>query len=145
MGLTDELKGCRVYFDSNIFIYLLSGFEELANQITDIREGLAGGEFEAVASDLALTEILPPLVEKGNDGGMRKILSLLDGSGAFHMVSASRDVFIQAGFIRSRFGMRTPDALHVSFAIEGKCGVFLTNDKGIRCPAAIRRVILSEC
>ena len=145
MGLTDELKGRRVYFDSNIFIYLLSGFKELENQISELREGLGSGVFEAFASDLVLTEILPPLVGRGNGGEEeRKALSLLDEGGAFHLVPASREVFVQAGLLRSRFGMMTPDALHVSFAIEGNCDAFLTNDKGIKCPAAVRRVILSE-
>ena len=144
MGLTDELKGCRVYFDSNILIYLLSGFQELENQITVIRKGLASGVFKAVASDLALTEILPPLAGRNDGDGIGKVLSMLDESGAFQMVPASRDVFIQAGFVGNRFGMKTPDALHVAFALEGRCDVFLTNDKGMRCPAAVRRVVLSE-
>lgn len=144
MGLSDALKGRRVYFDTNIFIYLLEGPREFEAQISELAAGMEDRLFDALASDLVLTELLPPLVARNDEAGIRKIHSLLDDSGAFAKIRCSQDVFIQAGYLRGRFGMKTPDALHVAMAIEGRCGVFLTNDKGVKCPEGLQCLRVSE-
>lgn len=44
-------------------------------------------------------------------------------------------VFDRAALLRSDFGLKTPDALHLAAAIEGGCSLFLTNDaRYSRCP-----------
>lgn len=140
----DALQGCRVYFDTNIFIYLLEGTAEFEAQMSELREGLQNREFEACASDLILTELLPPLVKNDNEEGIQTVVSLLNEREFFARIPCSQDVFIQAGFLRGRFGMKTPDAMHVSLALEGRCQVFLTNDKGIKCPGEMQRILISE-
>ena len=144
MGLTDTLRGRRVYLDTNILIYLLEGAKEYETQISELKNSMENGHFEACVSDLVLTEILPPLVEMDDHETIQQIHSQLSDGGAFTRIECGQGVFIQAGILRGRFGLKTPDALHVSFALEGECSVFFTNDKGITCPETIQCVRMSE-
>ena len=58
MGLAAQLEGKRVYFDANIFIYLVEGFAAYAQEIADIRTVLQSGACEAITSELTLCEVL---------------------------------------------------------------------------------------
>lgn len=43
-------------------------------------------------------------------------------------VAFTRGVFQRAAEIRARHGFKTPDALHLTAAVESACDVFLTNN-----------------
>ena len=58
MGLRDALRGKRVYFDSNVFIYLIEGFGELESKLLEIRDSIAFAEAEIFTSELTLCEVL---------------------------------------------------------------------------------------
>lgn len=45
-----------------------------------------------------------------------------------HYVPLSKEVFRTATRLRANFNLKTPDALHLAFAIEGGCEEFWTND-----------------
>ena len=40
--------------------------------------------------------------------------------------------------------MKTPDAIQVASAIEGKADFFITNDKGIKTPRALEKIVLKD-
>ncbi len=44
------------------------------------------------------------------------------------IVVLTRDVMDRATEIRSRYGFKTPDAIHLAAASASNCEVFLTND-----------------
>lgn len=56
----------------------------------------------------------------------------------------SGDILIQAGILRGKTGMKTPDAIHVATAIASKCKIFLTNDRRIKMPKGLDKVLLSD-
>jgi predicted nucleic acid-binding protein len=50
-------------------------------------------------------------------------------------VPLSTAAFDRATILRSAFGFKTPNAIHLAAALEGGCGLFLTNDGRLsRCP-----------
>jgi predicted nucleic acid-binding protein len=143
MGISERLRGKRVYFDTNIFIYLLEGNETLHTQIDELKASILEGDCSIFASDIVFTEILPPLVRSGNTEATNKLLEFLQEENAFHLVPLTRDVCIQAGVLRGQTGMKTPDAIHVASAMAENCNTFLTNDTGIQLPKTIERVLFS--
>jgi len=144
MGLIDELRGKRVYFDANIFIYLIEGNAEFQTLLSEISQALADGLFEVVSSHLTLTEVLPPLVRKGDQELINKVIEFICDADTFDLREADESVCIQAAVLRAEYGIKTPDALHVATAIHENCEVFLTNDARIRAPNFLKRIILSD-
>lgn len=144
MGLIDKLLCRAVYFDTNIFIYLLEGSVEYAKQIRSIKLAIEAGEFKVFSSEIIFSEILPLHVKANDHDKIQIIIEFLSASGAFNLVPADRDVCIQSGFLRGMAGMKTPDALHVATAIQSGCDIFLTNDKRIKTPDSLELVILSD-
>jgi predicted nucleic acid-binding protein len=65
MDITTLIKGERVYFDTNIWIYAFEGFSEYKVHISRLFSNIDEGLFRAVTSELTLAEILvKPLLEK---------------------------------------------------------------------------------
>jgi predicted nucleic acid-binding protein len=141
MGLIKILKENDVYFDANIFIYLLEGNDNYNKALNDIRTLIANDQIRICSCDLIYTEILPYHAKQKNQGAIEHIISFLDN---FEIVRISKEITIHAGILRGETGMKTPDALHVATAINQGCSLFLTNDAGVRVPKNMQRVLLSE-
>jgi uncharacterized protein len=50
------------------------------------------------------------------------------GFGAFHLLAMPESVFLLAAQLRARFGLKTPDALHLACAQHYRCDALWTND-----------------
>nr|VFJ45894.1 MAG: Predicted nucleic acid-binding protein, contains PIN domain [Candidatus Kentron sp. DK]VFJ47603.1 MAG: Predicted nucleic acid-binding protein, contains PIN domain [Candidatus Kentron sp. DK] len=131
MGLREKLEGRRVYFDANIFIYLLEGYKELEWQIEEIRSSLVLGECEIFTSELTLCEILVYPLGNQDNNSVEQYRAFLERSGAFQLIPTSKDTYIRASEYRALLRLRTPDAIHVATALESECDIFLTNDRNI--------------
>ena len=144
MGLREKLRGKHVYFDTNIFIYLIEGNPSLESCIQELRLAIMHDELRISSSDLVYTEILPPMVKNQDRLAIENTMALLGEESTFHIHAMNKETCIQAGFLRGELGMKAPDAIHVAAALQAGCGVFLTNDKGIRVPDNLERIILSD-
>lgn len=144
MGLSNDIKGKRVYLDTNIFIYLIEGNDRYQGITNELAKSLSNDDFEAFSSHITLTEILPPLVKRGDEDVISATIDLLKDSGLTSLAAADADVCIQAGFLRGELGMKTPDAIHVATAVSQRCDIFLTNDAGVRVPKPLKLLLLSE-
>ena len=60
------------------------------------------------------------------------------------LIPVSFDISIHAGVLRGETGMKTPDAIHVATAMKEKCDVFFTNDKQIKTPKSLERILFSD-
>jgi predicted nucleic acid-binding protein len=140
VGLKADLAGSRVYFDANIFIYLLEGFEEFQKPIADIQALLAMGEIQVFTSELTLCEILVPAFRKSDLESVLLYRNFVEASGAFELVPTTRESYVRASFLRATVGAKTPDAIHLDAAMTSNCSVFLTNDRNLKVPKGIRCV-----
>jgi predicted nucleic acid-binding protein len=68
MGLRKDLKGKRVYFDANVFIYLMEGYPSFENSLRDIRDSIFNSESSICTSELTLCEVLVPAFRANNTG-----------------------------------------------------------------------------
>jgi predicted nucleic acid-binding protein len=134
MGLRDDLKGRRVYFDANIFIYLMEGYATLEASLRDIRDSIFHGESNIRTSELTLCEVLVPAFRANNTALLALYRQFIEKSGAFELVPTTRETYIRASLLRAQLGMKTPDAIHMATAIECGCNAFLTNDIGLKAP-----------
>ncbi len=137
MGLRDKLRDKRVYFDSNIFIYLMEGFASLAHDLNDIRDSIAHGESSICTSELTLCEVLVPAFRANNTRLLALYRQFIEDSGAFELVPTTRETYVRASLFRAQLNLKTPDAIHMASAIQSGCTAFLTNDKSLKAPKDI--------
>lgn len=144
MGLIKRLHGKRVYFDTNIIIYLIEGLTEYQSIINEIQDFLSTDYCEAVTSELTICEslIMPFKIESLE--GIILYRSFLEESGVFDLIATSRNTFLKSASIAGRTSMKAPDSIHVATALESKCDIFLTNDKKIKTPKNLEKILISD-
>jgi|SRR6266853_6344213 len=115
----------RVYLDTAILIYLV---EDVPPFCAVASARLAAAEVEKITSDLARMEALVLPLRNGDEKLVAAFHGYIDKA-CTEALELSRAVMETAAALRARHAfLRTPDAIHLAAAIEGKCDVFLTND-----------------
>lgn len=137
MGLRDKLRGKRVYFDANVFIYLMEGFAAFEQELNEMRDSILNGECEICTSELTLCEVLVPAFRANNTSLLALYRQFIEDSGAFELIPTTRDIFIRASLFRAQLSLKTPDAIHMASAVESRCTAFLTYDKALKAPRDI--------
>lgn len=144
MGLRALMRGKRVYFDANVFVYLMEGFGGLEEKLLEIRDCIGKAEAEIVTSELTLCEVLVVPFKENNVDLVAEYRQFIEESGAFEVQPTTRETYVRASLYRAQLGLKTPDAIHMATAIETDCEMFVTNDKTLKAPHGVRMVRLSE-
>ena len=139
-----RLKGQRVYFDANVIIYQLIGYEPLQPQLAAVFGLVDRGECQAITSELTLAEIMVKPLRDGDAALQARCLAALESSGRFALEPVTRDVLIASAGIRATRTCKLPDAIHVACAQDAGCSVLLTNDHRLRGMPGLDIVVLAE-
>ena len=134
----------KIYVDSNVIIYYIEGEEEsqrLAERLFDHAEARS---IELVTSEIAIGECLYGAYKRGRSDSVEKFESLFEDVGLFRLVPVEAETLKQAAKLGAAHGMKLIDAIHAATAIEAECGVFVTNDRGIKSTEALRVVQLPD-
>ena len=131
--LQKELKKLKkVGLDSSILIYHLEDLEPYANLTEDIFAAIAEGFLSAVLSTVSVTELLVQPFAAGRPERIaafeRFLFSLLNTE----LKSPDYAIAREAARLRSKYKIRTPDALLVATSINEKADAFITNDARLR-------------
>ena len=144
MGLTTKLEDKRIYLDTNIFIYLLEGFQQYHLLMDEFINGLENRKFSCFTSELTLTELLVPAFKKENSHIIYEYKKILNDPELVTLVSTTQDIYIHSASNRANFNLKLPDAIHVATAQSIDADIFLTNDKKIRTPNNMEIIILDD-
>ena len=107
----------RIFFDTNLFIYLLEDRGERGARVSKIVERMSERRDELLTSTFTLAEVLvKPLSAAEHAGGVLML--------AFDRPSAR----IYAQLRRDRT-LTLPDAIQLSCAASARCDLFITNDE----------------
>ncbi|VAW30997.1 hypothetical protein MNBD_CHLOROFLEXI01-5072 [hydrothermal vent metagenome] len=118
----------RVYFDSAPLIYLV---ERVSPYVEQLSQQLSSEDIIQVCSDLTRLECRVKPMRDGETA----LLAAFDSYFAeiiTETVSLTRTVMDRATELRANFGFKTPDAIHLAYAIVAKCDLFLTNDNQLK-------------
>lgn len=132
-----SVRRILIYLDTNAFVRAFEGAED--DPISEALVQLFGAEPPDGApvfltSEVALCEILVKPLKKGEASLVEHYDALMKSSEWLHVEPVSRDVLISAASLRARTGLKLPDAIHVSTAVQYGCTHFLTADEGISGP-----------
>lgn len=128
----------RIALDTNILIYHLEDNPAYADFTTHLFERIETGRLHAIVSALALHEILSGVHKAGHGDEAVRYKNLLLSFPNLTIVPFDAETATISGEIRARYGLRTPDAIHVATAIHGGAEAFVTNDEGFRRVKEIR-------
>lgn len=116
----------RVFWDSNLYIYLLEEYGQLTERVAQMRQSMLARGDQLVTSTLTLGEVLVKPLEKGNDALYAQYSSAIPATSLLQPfdVDAAR---IYARIRRDRT-IKSPDAIQLACAACARVDLFITND-----------------
>lgn len=131
MGWIANLQGKTVGLDTAPLIYFIEENPAYIEKVQPFFEGMERADFEVVTSTVTLLEVLVhPLREDKTELAAEYRDILLKSK--LITVEVSHQISEQAASLRSRYSIRTPDAIQLSTSLNAGASFFLTND--IRLP-----------
>ena len=117
----------RVFWDTNLFIYLMEDSGERARTVVSLRERMLTRGDELYTSALTLGEILVKPTEAG-DTALQQEYEQAISAGAV-IVPFDHSAARAYAAIRQDRGIRPPDAIQLACAVKARVDLFITNDE----------------
>ena len=117
----------RIFWDTNLFIYLIEEFGNLSERVIKLRKRMVERGDELYTSALTLGEILIKPMEAGDETLARRYESALPEGSCYHTfdVEPAR----RCAAIRKDRTIRPPDAIQLACASHARVDLFITNDE----------------
>ena len=112
-----------IYLDACLLIYAIEEHPVWANKVRDALKSEPDARF-AISPLIKLECLVKPLktgdvaLQRRYEAGLNELVQL----------SMTETIFLQAAMLRARFGLKTPDALHLACAQHHGCTSLWTND-----------------
>ena len=116
----------RVFWDTNLFIYLLEDSGAQSDRVAILRERMLERRDELCTSTLTLGEVLVKPTEQGDEILRRRYEEVL--SRTARLISFDREAARRYAEIRRNRSIRPPDAIQLACAAQAEVDLFITND-----------------
>jgi uncharacterized protein len=116
----------RIFWDTNLFIYLFEGHGEAAARVRRLRERMLERHDELCTSTLTLGEVLVKPAEQGKEALRQQYESVLTET--VRLISFDRDAARRYAGIRKDRSIRAPDAIQLACAAQAEADLLITND-----------------
>lgn len=126
-----RMQGQRVYFDTNILIYVLENTPGYAEVCLPFFCAVADGDLIGCTGEMSLAELLVQPMRINDMVSMTKIRALFDEE-YFEVFAHHRKSLELAAHVRATQGLRMIDAIHLTAAIDGNCKFMLTHDQQMK-------------
>jgi predicted nucleic acid-binding protein len=117
----------RVFWDTNLFIYLFENNPEWSPQVVQFRQKMLARQDDLLTSWLTVAEVLTKPTETGNTVLEKSYLNFFL-SGAVDLVAFEAEAAKRYAEIRSRERVRPPDAIQLACAAAARTDLLVTND-----------------
>ena len=117
----------RIFWDTNLFIYLFEGYGELSGKVQVLRAKMLERGDQLLTSTLTLGELLVKPMENGASDLCRRYEHALSASAV--LIPFDAEAAIQYARLRCDRSIRPPDAIQLACASAAKVDLFITNDE----------------
>ena len=117
----------RIFWDTNVFIYLMEGSGENHNLAQKLLDRMLVRRDELITSAMTLGELLVKPLE-ANRPDLAQRYEVLLGSRGVRLVSFDRDAARIYAKLRLDRTIRPPDAIQLACAAVAETNLFVTND-----------------
>jgi predicted nucleic acid-binding protein len=122
------MRGHRVYFDTNVFIYFLERDERYFETCLPFFRAVEDGEIIGVSGELAIAELLVKPMQTNDAINEKNVWALFESEGGFQALPHGMETLELAARIRATQKLAMIDAIHVATAINAHCSHIITND-----------------
>ncbi|MBA2503631.1 MAG: PIN domain-containing protein [Pyrinomonadaceae bacterium] len=145
MKIGDALQNVSALgIDTSPFIYFVERHPMYLNLVREIFKSIDTAAFVGYCSTVTLTEVLTQPKRTQNRQLENEYRDLLTHSRNLTLVSIIPEIADTAAELRSRYRLRTPDALQIAAALESRCQAFLTNDADLQRVKELRVLVLDR-
>lgn len=142
--LLGRIEGRIACLDSVVLIYFLEDDERYVELLDPLFREWERGNERAIASTLAITEIVAGPLRLGAGNRAREMIRYLRAYQGLEFHPIDADIAFRAGELRATPGLATPDALHAATALIGDAEIFLTNDRAFRPVEGFETILLDD-
>jgi predicted nucleic acid-binding protein len=132
----------RIFWDTNLFIYLIEEFGNLSERVISLRKRMVERRDELYTSALTLGEILIKPLEAGDEVLARRYESALL-QGAVIIPFDVEPARLYASLRKDRT-IRPPDAIQLACAAHARVDLFITNDERLSMKSIPRIQFISS-
>ena len=116
----------RVFWDTNLFVYLLEDFGELSERVAGIRQHMLARGDQLCTSTLTLGEVLVKPLEAGDTALAQRFEEVISGTAlVIPFDGAAARTFAR---FRADRSLKPPDAIQLACAAQANTDLFITND-----------------
>ena len=116
----------RIFWDTNLFIYLIEDYGDLSERVVGLRKRMLSRSDQLYTSALTLGEVLVKPAEGGNED-LRQQYEAAIVTGAIVIPFNVEAARIYAT-VRQDRDIRPPDAIQLASAAHARVDLFITND-----------------
>lgn len=119
----------KVFFDTNLFIYMFEGREPFRSRVLEIRKRMIDRGDQIVTSAMTLGEVLV----KPTKLGQASLIDEYDRAirSTARVISFDRSVSWRYASLRATHAIRNADAIQLACAAHFGVDLFITNDKDL--------------
>jgi len=119
----------RLYVDSAPLIYYVEENAAYLDKMRKIIRIIDQTDLLAYSSVLTLAEVLVLPLKQRDQQLVQAYREILLSGDDYELIAVTPEIAVSAAEIRARYGLGTPDSLHVASAVATHCDAMLTNDR----------------
>lgn len=116
----------RIFWDTNLFIYLFEGYGELSNRTAELRARMLARGDQLLTSTLTLGELLVKPIEQGDTELCKKYEATVSATSV--LLAFDTNAAKIYARLRCDRSLRAPDAIQLACAAATGVDLFITND-----------------
>jgi len=120
----------RVFWDTNLFIYLFEDYGSLSKAVGELRSRMLDRGDQLLTSTLTLGEILVKPIERGEAELCRRYEHVISTTATIIAFDVKATKLYAA--LRSERSLKAPDAIQLACAASAKVDLFVTNDERLQ-------------
>ncbi|MGB2623846.1 MAG: type II toxin-antitoxin system VapC family toxin [Candidatus Acidiferrum sp.] len=116
----------RIFWDTNLFIYLFEGSSVFTKQVLTLRKRMLARRDQLLTSAITLGEILVKPMEKGDSAAVAYYQKLIPTTAV--LIPFEEKAAVVYARLRTDRSLRPPDAIQLACAAIARVDLFVTND-----------------
>ena len=144
MGWVDDLHERTVLIDTAPLIAYIAKETPYLELVRPLFQAIAKGDLHAVTSMITVAEVLVHPLREDDTELAAQYQDILLHSGNLATLPVSEEIALKTAEVRATHNLRMPDAIQVATALVSGASVFITNDKRLRVPSPLKRIVLDE-
>lgn len=122
-----------VGLDTPVFVYFFQKNKEYFSRARSVLKAVEDGRVAGIFSAIGMIELFTGLKKQGRDDLVSYYKAALSTFPNLMIVGSLDEKIVDiASEFRVRYGISTPDAIHIATAIDAGAKKFITNDKGLK-------------